>query len=77
MPRRCRYLARDWRAIGPIFVKGGRRHDKRASAMNATSPRPPRPTLWKRWEHGHVKPLLRRLKPWRQTCFGGIAVSFL
>jgi SAM-dependent methyltransferase len=76
MPRRCRYLARDWRAIGPIFVKGGRRHDKRASAMNATSPRPPRPTLWKRWEHGHVKPLLRRLKPWRQTCFGGIAVSF-
>jgi hypothetical protein len=40
--------------------------------MNTTSPRP----LWKRLEHAHVKPLLRRLKPWRQASFGGIAVSF-
>ena len=42
--------------------------------MSAISPRP-RP-LWKRLEHAHVKPLLRRLKPWRQASFGGIAVSF-
>jgi SAM-dependent methyltransferase len=34
--------------------------------------RPP----WKQFEHEHVKPLLRRLKPWRTATFGGIRVSF-
>jgi 16S rRNA G966 N2-methylase RsmD len=32
--------------------------------------------LWKRLEHEHVKPLLRRLKPWQQANFGDIRVAF-
>jgi hypothetical protein len=35
-------------------------------------PRPP----WKEFEHARVKPLLRRLKPWRQKNFGGVRVSY-
>ena len=32
--------------------------------------------LWKQLEHQHVKPMLRRLKPWRSTTFGGVRISF-
>jgi 16S rRNA G966 N2-methylase RsmD len=31
---------------------------------------------WKRIEHQHVKPLLRRLKPWRQAALGGIRIQY-
>lgn len=31
---------------------------------------------WKQFEHRHVKPLLRRLKPWRGASFGGIRVAY-
>ena len=40
--------------------------------MTTTADRP----LWKQFEHRHVKPLLRRLKPWRSATFGGIRVSY-
>ena len=40
--------------------------------MTTPTPRP----LWKQFEHRHVKPLLRRLKPWRSATFGGIRVSY-
>ena len=40
--------------------------------MTAIAERP----LWKQFEHRHVKPLLRRLKPWRNATLGGISVSF-
>jgi hypothetical protein len=40
--------------------------------MTATAKRP----LWKEFEHRRVKPLLRRLKPWRSATFGGIRVSY-
>jgi tRNA1(Val) A37 N6-methylase TrmN6 len=32
--------------------------------------------LWKEFEHGHVKPLLRRLKAYRSTTLGGVRVSY-
>jgi tRNA1(Val) A37 N6-methylase TrmN6 len=32
--------------------------------------------VWRRIEHRHVKPLLRRLKPWRRRTFGGIRVHY-
>ena len=32
--------------------------------------------LWKRLEHQHIKPLLRRLRPWRQMTMGGIRVHY-
>jgi tRNA1(Val) A37 N6-methylase TrmN6 len=32
--------------------------------------------IWRRLEHQHLKPLLRRLKPWRQRTFAGIRVHY-
>ena len=32
--------------------------------------------FWKEFEHGHVKPLLRRLKAYRSTALGGVRVSY-
>jgi hypothetical protein len=40
--------------------------------MTAVAKRP----LWKQFEHRHVKPILRRLKPWRSRTFGGVRISF-
>jgi SAM-dependent methyltransferase len=45
---------------------------KQEKSMTATARRP----LWKQFEHRHVKPLLRGLKPWRSATLGGIRVSF-
>jgi len=33
--------------------------------------------LWRRIEHGTVKPWLRRIKPWRVKNFGGIRVQYM
>src|SRR5215475_4501034 len=44
----------------------------RACPVTATERR----LLWKQFEHLRVKPLLRRLKPWRSATFGGIRVFF-
>jgi methylase of polypeptide subunit release factors len=32
-------------------------------------------SLWKQIEHGHIKPALRRLRPYRTTSYAGIRVS--
>jgi predicted RNA methylase len=32
---------------------------------------------WKRLEHDHIKPLLRRIRPWRQRTFAGIRVHYM
>jgi predicted RNA methylase len=32
---------------------------------------------WGRLEHGHIKPFLRRVRPWRQRIFAGIRVHFM
>jgi tRNA1(Val) A37 N6-methylase TrmN6 len=32
--------------------------------------------IWTRLEHQHIKPLLRRMKPWRQQTFGGVRVHY-
>jgi tRNA1(Val) A37 N6-methylase TrmN6 len=32
--------------------------------------------IWKRLEHQHIKPLLRRLRPWRQLTLAGIRVQY-
>jgi len=33
-------------------------------------------SLWKQFEHGQIKPALRRLRPYRTADFAGIAVSY-
>jgi predicted RNA methylase len=35
------------------------------------------PGFWHRLEHQHIKPFLRRLKPWRQKKFGKIRVHYM
>jgi len=45
---------------------------RKGRALTVASNRP----LWKKLEHARVKPLLRRLKPWRKTTLGGVRVSF-
>ena len=32
--------------------------------------------LWKQIEHGHIKPALRRLRPYRTATYAGVAVSY-
>jgi tRNA1(Val) A37 N6-methylase TrmN6 len=32
--------------------------------------------LWRTIEHEHVKPMLRRLRPWRRAAFGGVEVHY-
>jgi tRNA1(Val) A37 N6-methylase TrmN6 len=32
--------------------------------------------IWRRLERQHIKPLLRRVQPWRQRAFGGIRVHY-
>jgi methylase of polypeptide subunit release factors len=33
--------------------------------------------FWRRLEHQHFKPLLRRLKPWQSKTFGGLKVHYM
>src|SRR5438552_15552870 len=33
--------------------------------------------LWRRIEHGTIKPWLRRIKPWRAKPFGGVHVHYM
>ena len=33
-------------------------------------------SLWKRIEHGHVKPALRRLRPYQTVSYAGVTVSY-
>ena len=34
-------------------------------------------SFWKRLEHRHIKPLLRRIRPWRQKTIAGLRVHYM